>query len=94
MENFSDFLINYIDLALMSLIVVGGVFITKYTADITRIKSVYKVLLMSIILSAIFYFVEGQNNELIIKYLITYLFTTSFYEVIVDFLLTKLNLKK
>jgi len=94
MEKLTDFVLNYIELTLLALIVIGGIFITKYTKDVTRIKNVHKVLIMSVLLSAIFYFAEGQNNEFIMKYLITYLFATSFYEVLVSYLLTKLNLKK
>lgn len=94
MEKLTDFILEYLDLPLLALIVVGGYFVTKYTEGITRIKNVHKVLIASLVFSAISYLFNDCKAECIMNYLFTYLFATSFYQVIVAFLLEKVGLKK
>jgi hypothetical protein len=85
-----QFFMNYIDFKLFIIIILSGIYITKYTKDFTKIKDVYKVLLSSIIFSVIFYFSTECKNECVIKYLITYLLATSFYEIFVKIALDKM----
>ena len=91
MENLLTFLQEHIDYLLLSLIILTGIFITKYTKEMTKIKNVYKVLVASIVISIILYFIEDCTNECLQKYLVTYFFATSFYELFVAFILNKLK---
>tara|TARA_R110000782_G_scaffold98686_3_gene184102 strand:- start:701 stop:1000 length:300 start_codon:yes stop_codon:yes gene_type:complete len=86
-----QFFINYIDFKLFIIIILSGIYITKYTKNLINIKDVYKVFLSSIIFSTIFYFANDCKSECIIKYLITYLLATSFYEIFVKIGLDKMK---
>ena len=80
---------------LLAIIVLGGIFLTKYTKGCKffgiHISDAYKVLFASVILSLIFYYIESCGRECWPKYLFTYLFATSFYELIVKVLLDKVD---
>ena len=86
-----QFFIDYIDFKLFIIIILSGIFIVKYTKDFIKIKDVYKVLLSSIIFSTIFYFANNCKTACLIKYLITYLLATSFYEIFVKIALDKMK---
>jgi hypothetical protein len=86
-----QFFINYIDFKLFIIIILSGIYITKYTKNLINIRDVYKVFISSIIFSTIFYFANDCRNECIIKYLITYLLATSFYEIFVKIGLDKMK---
>lgn len=83
MEQITIFLGTYLDYYLLSLIILSGIFITKYTTDI-KINNTYKILISSILISSVFYFIEDCNKGCLNKYLFTYFFATSFYELIVS----------
>lgn len=89
METISEFLTTNINAYLLFVIVMGGIFITKYTREFTKIKDVYKVFLASILFSLIFYFFVDKSPENAHQYLFTYLVATSFYELIVKWVLNK-----
>jgi hypothetical protein len=86
-----QFFINYIDFKLFVIIILSGIFITKYTKGLTKILDVYKILISSIIFSVIFYFINECKVACLIKYLITYLLATSFYEIFVKIALNKMK---
>ncbi|MFK7059663.1 hypothetical protein [Flavobacterium oreochromis] len=86
----TDFLNSNLNYLLLGIIVVGGLFITKYTPDL-KIKDSYKILCSSLLFSIIFYFLDGCGQKCINSYLFTYLFATSFYELIVKYCIEKLN---
>lgn len=92
MENLIAFANDNLDYRLLFIIVLAGYFIVRYTAEITIVKDVYKVLIASLIASVIFYFLDGCGKECLIKYFFTYLFATSFYELILKSILDKFNL--
>ena len=92
METFITFFTENLDYSLFFVIILSGIFITKYTKDVKTIANVYKVLIASIIISTLFYFIEGCNKEYLKKYVFTYLFTTSFYELIAKTLI--FNIRK
>ena len=80
---------------LLFIILLGGIYITKYSPKSIIISDTYKVLFASIIFSTIFYFIDGCGWNCITKYLFTYLFATSFYDLLVKRLINKLkNLNK
>lgn len=83
-----DFTMENINLYLLMLIVFSGIFITKYTQDFWKIKDAYKVLFASIVFSIIFYFIDNCTENCAPKYLFTYLFATSLYELIMKFVLS------
>tara|TARA_R110002096_G_scaffold419874_2_gene624704 strand:- start:1559 stop:1858 length:300 start_codon:yes stop_codon:yes gene_type:complete len=85
-----QFFMNYIDFKLFIIIILSGIYIVKYTKDLIKIKDVYKVFLSSVIFSVIFYFANDCKSACIIKYLITYLLATSFYEIFVKIALDKM----
>lgn len=99
METFFENILNYIitffetnlDYNLFGLILLTGIFITKYTSNI-KIANRYKVLFSSIIISIIMYILEDCNKTCLNKYLFTYFFTTSFYELFVALVINKLKL--
>ena len=92
METITSFIEANIDLKLLFIIVLGGIFITKYTKAITKPNNQYKVLIASVLVSAIFYFIEECQTECLSKYFFTYLFATSFYELIVKTLMEKVKI--
>ena len=88
MEIISIFFNKYISVELLILIILSGLFITKYTKGIlVIIQNRYKILLVSIVFSILFYFLNNCKQECILKYIITYLFATSFYELIAEWVL-------
>lgn len=95
MEILINFLKANLSLQLLAIIIFGGIFLTKYTKGILlfghNIKDTYKVLFASVIVSIIFYFLDGCGKECLIKYFFTYLFATSFYELIVKWFLDKVK---
>ncbi len=96
METLINFLNDNLSYQLLAIIIFGGVFLTNYTKGVLifgyNIKDTYKVLFASIIVSIIFYFLDGCGKECLIRYFFTYLFATSFYELIVKWVFD--NLKK
>lgn len=90
MENVLKFIVDNINFQLLFIILLGGIFITKYTKEI-QIKNTYKVLIASILFSIIFYFIEGCGNKCLTTYLFTYLFATSFYQLLVKELIEKIK---
>lgn len=91
MENITNFFESNLYLLLLSVIILSGIFITKYTKEITVIKDVYKVLIASIFISIILYFIDDCTKECYNKYIFTYLFATSFYELLVKFIIDKVS---
>jgi hypothetical protein len=93
MENLIQFLNDNINYQLLIIIILGGIFITKYTKNIfLSIGNTYKVLYASILFSTIFYFIEGCGKECYSSYFMTYLFATSFYELFVKWFISKIKL--
>lgn len=86
-----EFTTQNINLYLLMLIVFSGIFITKYTQDLWKIKDAYKVLFASIVFSVVFYFIDECTENCAPKYLFTYLFATSLYELIMKFVLSAAN---
>ena len=88
--NFFNENINY---TLLVIIILGGIFLTKYTKGVlifnVNLKDSYKVLIASVIVSLIFYFIDDSPK--VSQYFFTYLFATSFYELIVKWFLDKIN---
>ena len=90
MEILQSFYETYISTPLLLLIVLSGLFITKYTKGLLiSIKNSYKVLIVSILFSLGFYFFGECKTECIQQYIITYLFATSFYELLAKWLATR-----
>ena len=92
MDKITSFLETNLNVYLLCIIVLGGIFIVKYTKDYTRIKNVYKVLIASILFSVIFYFTDECRGECIQQYFFTYLTATSFYELIVKWIIERLKI--
>ena len=91
MESVTLFMEENINWYLLLIIVLGGIYITKYTKSITDIKNEYKVLIASVVFSTIFYFIDDCKTGCLPQYLFTYLFATSFYELIVKSVVNKLQ---
>lgn len=91
MEKLIEFTEANINLLLLAIIVLGGIFITKYTKDFTKVKDSYKVLFASVIVSIVLYYVEEYDKESLPQFLFTYLFATSFYELIVKEVMKKIR---
>lgn len=91
MENIIIFFEQHLDYLLLSLIIMTGLFVTKYTKKITIIKDAYKVLIVSIIISVVLYYIEGCSRDCLPKYLFTYFFATSFYELILRFFINRVS---
>ena len=95
MENLFRFLEHNVSYQLLAIIILGGIFLTKYTKGCKffgiHISDAYKVLVASVVLSVVFYFIESCGRNCWPKYLFTYLFATSFYELIVKVLLNKVD---
>ena len=85
MENIIPFLNENIDKLLFVIIILSGIFITKYTEQI-KLSNVYKVLIASVIFSSIFYIINDCKQDCLNRYLLTYLLATSFYEVFVKWI--------
>ena len=90
-EKIQNFATENINLYLLMLIVFSGIFIIKYTKDVWRIKDVYKVFFASIVFSIIFYFIDDCKVNCAPQYLFTYLFATSFYELIMKYIIDLMN---
>ena len=90
MEQIILFLEKNVSYPLFIIIILSGIFITKYTKDL-NIKDAYKVLIASIVFSTIFYFIDDCKNECLQKYLITYLLATSFYELFLKIIKEKIG---
>lgn len=82
MEQLTQFLTQYIDNYLFAIIILSGVFITKYTKSITIIQTKYKVLIVATLASIAAYFITESDSSFLPKYLFTYTLATSFYEVV------------
>ena len=82
---------NHLNYKLLCLIILSGIFITKYSKSLTRIENVHKVLIATILISVAFYFVEDCDKSCLPKYLFTYLFATSFYELLVKIIVDKIT---
>lgn len=95
METLIQFLTKNLSFELLAIIIFGGIFLTKYTEGLTifnrKMGDSYKVVIASIVVSVIFYYLEGCGKECWIKYFITYLFATSFYELIVKWVVNKIK---
>ena len=85
-----EFLNTNLNYLLLAIIVSGGVFVTKYTKEV-KIKDSYKILIASVIFSTLFYVIDDCGKKCLNSYLFTYLFATSFYELIVKFVINKLK---
>lgn len=85
-----EFLNTNLNYSLLAVIILGGLFVTKYTKELL-LKNIYKVLIASVFFSAIFYLFDGCGKKCLNTYLFTYLFATSFYELIVKAILKKLK---
>jgi len=92
MENLTNFLQEYLDYQLLALIILSGIFITKYTVGI-KLNNTYKILISSIIISMALYLIEDCTKSCLNKYIFTYLFATSFYELIVRLFINKIKSK-
>ena len=82
MTELTAFFNTNIDKYLFALIILSGIFVTKYTKPIKNIRTTYKVLITSTIISIISFYINDCDFGCLPKYLITYTFATSFYEVI------------
>lgn len=93
MEQLMNFFNENINYTLLVIIILGGIFLTKYTKGVlifnVNLKDSYKVLIASVIVSLIFYFIDDSPK--VSQYFFTYLFATSFYELIVKWFLDKIN---
>ena len=83
MEYLIEFLEKSIDKYLFALIILSGIFITKYTKTIRKIRVTYKVLIASTIISIITFYINECDFSCLPKYVMTYTFATSFYEIFV-----------
>ena len=94
MENNMDQLIviigAFLNIKLLILLIMGGIFIPKYTTDI-KVKHSYKILIFSVLLCLAFYFLEGGDRSALTSYLFTYLTATSFNELIGSFITEKIT---
>lgn len=90
-SNISEFVVQNTDLYLMLTIILGGLFIVKYSKEFWKIKDVHKVLIASVVFSMIFYMLDECKSGCIHKYLFTYLLTTSFYETILKWIMSKIT---
>lgn len=86
-----DFLQQHVSYTLLTTIILFGLFVKKYFKCVTFISNTYKVLIGSTLIGIGFYFFEGANSELIPMYFVTYLLATSFYELIVKYVVDKIN---
>ena len=91
MEDILTFVNENLNYKLLLVIVLGGIYITKYSKRVTKIADVYKVLIASFLFSIIFYLISPCGRDCAHEYLFTYLFATSFYEVIVKEIINKIN---
>jgi hypothetical protein len=91
MENITQFIETNLNTYLLFVIILGGIFIVKYTKEYTKLKDVYKVFLASIFFSVIFYFIDENKSDHTQQYLFTYLFATSFYEIFVKWVIDKIT---
>lgn len=87
MERIYEFLLQNTDFTLFGLILFSGLFVKKYV-DV-NIKTSYKILLTSVLISAVFYIASDCKTECITKYLFTYFFATSTYELLVAWVVKK-----
>jgi hypothetical protein len=91
MEAITNFFVENLNTYLLFVIILGGIFVVKYTKEYTKLKDVYKVLIASVLFSFIFYLMDDCKGECAPKYLFTYLTATSFYELIVKWVLDKIK---
>ena len=83
MKIFNTILDNYIDWYLFGIILLSGMYVTKFTKALTVIPNTYKVLIAATLISVVAYFITDCDKECWPKYLFTYTVVTSFYEVFV-----------
>ncbi|MDA8956147.1 hypothetical protein N9H19_00820 [Flavobacteriales bacterium] len=76
-----EFILQNIDQYLFVMIILSGIFVTKYTQAYKKICNAHKVLIASTIISIISFYVSGCDSECYSKYLFTYTLATSFYEI-------------
>lgn len=91
MESLITFFDIYLDKLLFGIIILSGIYITKYTEAFPKIKSRYKVLFMSIIAAVVMYLIEGGGRLSLPRYIFTYFAATSFYEIIVKWITDKIK---
>jgi len=91
MEQLNEFLAQYIDNYLFAIIILSGIFITKYTKSITIIETKYKVLIIATLASITSYFITESDSSYLPKYLFTYTLATSFYEVVMKWFTAKIK---
>ena len=87
MNDLSALFKTYIDLTLAVLIVISAYWGRKYICNIfPKISMAHKVLIWSTIITVLYYFIAQKtgikSTDGIVKYLITYFFATSFYELV------------
>ena len=93
MESLITFFDIYLDKLLFGIIILSGIYITKYTEAFPKIKSRYKVLFMSIIAAVVMYLIEDGGRLTLPRYIFTYFAATSFYEIIVKLITDKIKNK-
>jgi hypothetical protein len=86
----AQFLKENVNFLLFAIIIVGGFFTTKFWKT-KRILTSYKVLFASVVLSIIFYTIDGCGKECLKTYLFTYLFATSFYDLSLKYFIKKIK---
>lgn len=91
MEQLNEFFTQYLDNYLFAIIILSGVFITKYTKSITSIQNVYKILIIATIVSVISFYITESDFGALPKYLFTYTLATSFYEVVGKYFTAKIK---
>lgn len=94
MEKMLTFIEINLNLYFLLVIVLGGYLAIKYTRDLIKIKDRYKVFFASIIVSIIFYAFNDCKTECFPQYFFTYLFATSFYELLIKIIKERVTPKK
>lgn len=93
MENLTEKLLQFssenIDYYLFILIILSGLFVTKYNLGILKISNKYRVLIIATLVSVASYYINESGD--VGKYVITYALSTTFYELIVKSVKDKIN---
>jgi len=89
-QNILIFLDENLSYKLLFIILLSGIFITKYTKSIVM-RDIYKVLIGTFLFSILFYFTDNCGSICINKYIFTYLFATSFYDLLIKNLIKRVN---
>ncbi len=85
METIFNFLLANTDWLLFGMILFSGLFVKEYVN--VKVSNVYKILITSVLISFIFYILSDCKSDCLNKYIFTYLFATSTYELILSFVL-------